>query len=225
MGVMGRPAIFLDRDGVMNENRADHVKSWDEFEFVPGASQAVLALTRLRVPILVVTNQAIINRQLASAETIDDIHQRMTRHLRSLGARIDAVLCCPHQTHEGCRCRKPEPGLLLAAAERYDLDLARSIFVGDAVTDMLAGKRAGCQTILVLSGRGRETLGALGGIPSAIPNAIASDLANAAPLIAKFMRRRARHVYSATRDRVRNGHIDGRSDGWAMRVLEPSYVA
>jgi D-glycero-D-manno-heptose 1,7-bisphosphate phosphatase len=222
---VGRPAIFLDRDGVVNVNRADSVKSWEEFEFMPGASQALLALTQLHVPILVVTNQAIISRRLATVETVDDIHQRMTRHLRTLGARIDAVLCCPHQTHEGCRCRKPQPGLLFAAAERYDIDLARSIFVGDAVTDVLAGKRAGCRTVLVLSGRGRETLGALGSSPNAIPNAIASDLANATPLIAKFLRRRARHVNSATQVQARNRRVEGQSEGWTMRVLEPSFVA
>lgn len=186
---MGRPAIFLDRDGVINENRADHVKSWDEFRFVPGAVDSIAALTRLRFPIVIVTNQAAVNRGLVSAGVVDDIHRRMIAHLRQHGGRIDAVLCCPHAPSERCGCRKPEPGLLRTAAARHDVDLARSVFVGDSSADMLAGKRVGCHAILVLTGRGRETLRLLGQQPTAIPHAVAADLASAVPMIAGAIRR------------------------------------
>lgn len=181
---MSQPAVFLDRDGVLNVNRSDHVKGWEEFEFLPGAIEAMRQLTRLRVPLVVVTNQAAIGRRLVPRERVDEIHRRMGAELRRAGARLDDVCCCPHDPRDGCGCRKPAPGLLLDAASRLSLDLSRSIFIGDAESDIAAGLRAGCRTILVLTGRGQAALRAIRRDPAlAQPDEIAPDLRAAVPLI------------------------------------------
>ncbi len=151
---MIQPAIFLDRDGVINVNRSDHVKSWAEFEFLPGALDALRSLTQLSWPIVVVSNQAIIGRGYVSRETVDEIHARMREAVRSAGGRIDDVFYCPHRPEEHCECRKPSPGLLRIAARTLGLDLSRSFFVGDAESDVLAARGVGCRPILVKTGRG-----------------------------------------------------------------------
>jgi D-glycero-D-manno-heptose 1,7-bisphosphate phosphatase len=155
---MLRPAIFLDRDGVINHNRADHVKSWPEFEFLPGSLLALRRLARLDWPVVVVTNQAMIGRGQASRDSVDDIHARMLTAVLRAGGRIDAVMLCPHRPDEDCACRKPRPGLLLDAADALGLDLARSFMVGDAASDVMAALNAGCQPVLVKTGRGSAQL-------------------------------------------------------------------
>jgi D-glycero-D-manno-heptose 1,7-bisphosphate phosphatase len=154
----GQPAIFLDRDGVINRNRADHVKTWSEFEFLPGALNALQLLAQLQRPIVVVSNQAAIGRGLATRESVEEIHQQMRRMVARSGGRIDSVLYCPHRPEEACGCRKPEPGLLLYAAQKFNIDLQRSVLVGDAVSDLKAAVAVGCKPILVKSGRGQEQL-------------------------------------------------------------------
>ncbi len=148
-------AIFLDRDGVINQNRVDHVKNWDEFEFVPGALDSIRALTETGLPIFVVTNQAVVNRGQLSAAALEDIHSRMLAEIERAGGCVTKVYYCPHDNHEGCACRKPEPGMLLQAAREYNLDLRQSYIVGDAWTDVAAGVAVQTHGILVLSGRGR----------------------------------------------------------------------
>src|SRR5512141_1111041 len=98
------PAVFLDRDGVINFNRIDHVKSWAEFEFLPGALGGLRQLTQLGWPIVVVSNQAAIGRGLVSIDTVDDIHHRMVHIVQLAGGRIDSVLYCPHLPDESCAC-------------------------------------------------------------------------------------------------------------------------
>jgi len=151
-------AIFLDRDGVICKNKSDHVKSWDEFEFLPGAKASLNTLSMLGLPIVIVTNQAVVNRGMASAEAIEDIHNRMVSEITAAGGRIDRVLYCPHRPDEHCDCRKPEPGMLLQAAQELDIDLKNSYMVGDAATDIVAGQRVGCSTFMVLTGRGLQQL-------------------------------------------------------------------
>jgi len=158
---MSRPAVFLDRDGVINCNRRDHVKSWAEFAFLPGAMDALQKLARLGWPVVVVSNQAIINRGLVSRQTVDEINARMVAAVQDAGGRIDSVLYCPHRPDENCNCRKPRPGLLLQAAEQWALDLSHSYLVGDAENDVLAALSAGCRPILVQTGRGVEQLALL----------------------------------------------------------------
>jgi D-glycero-D-manno-heptose 1,7-bisphosphate phosphatase len=151
-------AVFLDRDGVLNENRSEHVKTWREFRFLPGAPEAVARLSRAGIRVFVVTNQAVINRGLVSRKSIDSLNKRMLRELRRRGATVEALAYCPHRPDEGCACRKPRAGLLLELAERHVVDLSAAAMIGDALTDIEAGQTAGCRTVLVLTGRGREEL-------------------------------------------------------------------
>lgn len=155
---MGRTisAVFLDRDGVINVNRPDHVKNWDEFQFLPGSLDALALLALSGIPVFVVTNQAVVNRGVVPQHVIDEINSRMKAEIQSHGGRLDAVLCCPHAPEENCGCRKPQPGLLLTAAESHGLDLKRCYVIGDALSDIRAGQAVGCQTIMVLTGRGAE---------------------------------------------------------------------
>lgn len=151
---MRQPAIFLDRDGVINRNRPDHVKSWAEFDFLPGVLTALRRLAQLEWPVVVISNQAVVGRGLVSQQAIDEINAHMINLVQNVGGRIDRVFYCPHRPEENCCCRKPQPGLLLKAAEEMKLDLARSFFVGDAESDVMAAKAAGCRPVLVKTGRG-----------------------------------------------------------------------
>jgi D-glycero-D-manno-heptose 1,7-bisphosphate phosphatase len=146
--------VFLDRDGVICYNRPDHVKSWAEFCFLPGALDGLRALTQAGCRIVVVTNQAVISRGQLTAAQVDEIHARMIAAVAAAGGRIDKVLYCPHRPDEDCACRKPRPGLLWAAAREYPVDWSQAYLVGDHWTDIQAGLSAGCRTALVLTGRG-----------------------------------------------------------------------
>ena len=145
--------VFLDRDGVINVERADYVKSWDEFQFLPGALSGIRRLTELGCRLFVVTNQAGIHRGIMPVATVTDIHRRMRDAIYDHGGRIDGVFFCPHRSDEGCDCRKPRPGLLRLAADIFQIDLSRAILVGDNLTDIEAGLAVGCRGILVRSGR------------------------------------------------------------------------
>jgi D-glycero-D-manno-heptose 1,7-bisphosphate phosphatase len=151
-------AVFIDRDGVICRNRKDHVKSWEEFVFLPGVLNALARLSRSDFLVIVITNQAIINRGIVPADVVEDIHRRMIRAVESAGGRIDRVLYCPHRPDENCGCRKPQPGLLLQAAREMGIDLIQSWLIGDALSDMVAARRVGCQRYMVLTGRGWQEL-------------------------------------------------------------------
>ena len=150
--------IFLDRDGVINENRSDYVKSWSEFSFLPGSREAIAALTQAGHRIVVCTNQAGIAKGMISIETIEDIHQRMLAEIVRAGGYIEKVYYCPHGKDTQCECRKPRPGMLLRARDEIGLDLKDAVFVGDSITDVRAGLAAGVQCMLVLTGLGLEQL-------------------------------------------------------------------
>ena len=178
-------AIFLDRDGVICENRSDYVKSWREFEFLPGVKDSIAALSRLGLPIVVVTNQAAIGRGLVSAEAVEAIHERMVAEIAAYGGRIDRVIYCPHRPEDECACRKPKPGMLLQIAAEMKIDLSQSYLVGDAASDLQAGQEVGCRTFLVLTGRGAEQLGSVLQAPGGYFVTIARNLLNAADYILK----------------------------------------
>lgn len=150
--------IFLDRDGVINENRSDYVKSWSEFRFLPGVHEAIALLTRAGHRIIVCTNQAGIARGNMTVEAVNDIHLRMRSELARHGGHIEHVYYCPHGKDEQCRCRKPYPGLLLRARDELGVDLHDAIFIGDSITDIRAGHAAGVCAVLVLTGLGVEQL-------------------------------------------------------------------
>jgi len=173
--------FLLDRDGVINRERADYVKQWSEFEFLPGALPALQRLATLNLPILVISNQSVIGRGLVSRETIHLIHRQAQDVIEKHGGRIDGFFVCPHHPDEKCACRKPKPGLLVEAANRFELKLADCIFIGDAITDFQAAQAAGCQSILVESGRQGPQLHKLLG--SMTPPPIVPDLAAAVAII------------------------------------------
>lgn len=148
--------IFIDRDGVINENRSDYVKNWDEFRFLPGSREAIACLTKAGHRIVVCTNQAGVAQGLISMDTIEDIHRRMLAAIKEMGGAIEKVYSCTHSKDADCDCRKPRPGMLLRASRELDLDMSDAIFIGDSITDMQAGLAAGVRTILVLTGLGME---------------------------------------------------------------------
>ncbi len=155
-----RPTVFLDRDGVLNENRADYVRTWEQVVILPGVFDAMQRLAASSFAVVVVTNQSAVGRGLVTRETLAAINQGIVREVQRAGGRIDAVYACPHAPEDGCACRKPRPGMLVQAAQDLDLDLARSYLVGDAVSDMQAALAAGSRPVLVRTGRGvKQALG------------------------------------------------------------------
>jgi len=149
-----RPAVFLDRDGVIIENRPDHVKSIPEVRFIPGALEALARLARRDDLIVIVTNQAVIGRGLLARETADEINTYILEHITAAGGRVDGLYLCPHRPEENCVCRKPAPGMLLEAARDLGIDLRASVMIGDALTDVQAAHAAQVKAILVLTVRG-----------------------------------------------------------------------
>jgi D-glycero-D-manno-heptose 1,7-bisphosphate phosphatase len=150
---MSVKTVFIDRDGVINLNRSDHVKSWNEFEFLPNALTGLALLANHGFDSFIVTNQAIVGRGLVSHGELDTIHDRMRAAIAAYGGCITDVLACPHRPDEGCDCRKPAPGLLFRARTHYGVDLGEALLIGDHPNDLEAARRAGCRSILVLSGR------------------------------------------------------------------------
>lgn len=144
-----RPAVFLDRDGVINFDSRDYVKMWDEFVFRPGSLKAIARLTQSACEIYVMTNQSGIARGLMSWPPLLDIHAKMQIEVARAGGRIMGIQVCPHRPEDDCLCRKPKPGMFLKAAAKWGLDLERSWFVGDFARDIQAGHTAGCTTIWV----------------------------------------------------------------------------
>lgn len=149
-------AVFLDRDGVLNRDGPGFVTSPDELHLLPGAAKSVAALNREGVPVVVATNQSCIGRGILTEVGLGEIHARLKREIGRVGGWIDAIYHCPHAPWEGCSCRKPKPGMLLRARDELGIDLAASYFVGDKPTDIECGARAGCTTVLVLSGLAPE---------------------------------------------------------------------
>ena len=145
-----KPAVFFDRDGVVNESPgAGYVTRWEDFRLLPGFVAALRVVAARGHGAVVVTNQQAVRKGLMTAAAVEDIHARFRRLLRDRhGLDVLEALYCPHGEGE-CDCRKPRPGMLLRAAQRHGLDLPRSWMVGDQSRDIEAGQRAGCRTILV----------------------------------------------------------------------------
>lgn len=153
-----KPAIFLDRDGVINRNRPDYVKSWAEYIFLPDVFSSLRRIAKSKYLIVVVSNQSPIGRGIVQKEAVDEINMLMQAEIERQGGRIDAIYYCPHVPDDNCDCRKPGPGMLFQAARELGIDLAKSFLIGDAVSDIQAAFNAGCKPIMVLSGRGEEQL-------------------------------------------------------------------
>ena len=155
-------AIFLDRDGTINKY-VGFLKNIDEFELIDGVAEAIRKINELGYLAIVVTNQPVIARGEVSFEELEEIHNKMETLLGKKGAYLDAIYYCPHHPHKGyvgertelkigCNCRKPKPGMLLKAAEDFNIDLSRSWMVGDGENDVKAGINAGCKTVLLSDG-------------------------------------------------------------------------
>lgn len=149
--------IILDRDGVINQDSDAFIKSPDEWHPVPGSMEAIAMLTQANWRVVVASNQSGIARGLFSADTLNQIHQKMRQCTADLGGRIDAIFVCPHGPDDGCSCRKPRPGLFHEISKRYDISLSGVPAVGDSLRDIQAAIAAGCSPWLVSTGNGKKT--------------------------------------------------------------------
>lgn len=145
--------IILDRDGTINEDRDDFVKSPEEWVPLPGALEAIARLNHAGWHTVLATNQSGLGRGLFDMAMLNAMHMRMNQMLAKHGGRIDAVFFCPHAPEDQCDCRKPQPGLMLQIGERYGVDLREVPMVGDTLRDVQAGQAAGCPTHLVRTGK------------------------------------------------------------------------
>lgn len=147
-------AVFLDRDGVINQKapEGEYITRWEDFHILPGVVEAIALLNRADFRVIVVTNQRCIAKGLISPVELQRLHQRMTDRLSRAGAKLEAVYYCPHELEPVCRCRKPAAGMLLDAARDHDIELAESWMIGDSDIDIKTGKNAGCKTARLFTG-------------------------------------------------------------------------
>lgn len=173
--------VFLDRDGVINEE-VDLLHHVDQLRLIPGAASAIAQFNQMGLPVAVVTNQPVVARGLCTEDDIQAIHEALRKLLAAEGAHVDVIEFCPHHENANlpeyrtvCECRKPRPGMLLRAAARLGVDPSKGIIIGDRTGDIRAGQAAGCKTILVRTG-----YGGLDGQNEVTPDAICADLKEAA---------------------------------------------
>ena len=182
-----KKVVFLDRDGTINMDSANYIKSRSEFEFIPGSIEAIRNLTINGFTSIVITNQSALARKYISPEELNAMHSLMCRSVASGGGKITDVFFCPHLPDEGCTCRKPAPGLIDQARQKYHIDLADSKMVGDSAKDIVCGLNAGCgRTVLVESGLNPDVAKELKQ-KSISPDFVANDLREAAEWIISAM--------------------------------------
>ncbi|MFM2435257.1 MAG: hypothetical protein RL063_1238 [Pseudomonadota bacterium] len=150
--------VILDRDGVINQDSANFIKSPNEWIAIPGSLDAMALLNQSGFRIAVATNQSGVSRGLFDMATLNNIHEKMQRELAQVGARVDAIFYCPHAADDHCSCRKPKPGMIEEIGKRFSVELNKVPAVGDALRDLQAYAKAGCQPILVRTGKGELTL-------------------------------------------------------------------
>jgi D-glycero-D-manno-heptose 1,7-bisphosphate phosphatase len=180
--------VILDRDGVINEDSSEFIKSPAEWKPLPGSLEAIARLSAGGFTVVIATNQSGIGRGLLDEPTLAAIHGKMQAAVTAAGGRIDAIYYCPHRPDENCECRKPLPGLLREISARYRTALDGVPLIGDSTRDIAAARAVGARPILVLTGSGRETLKTLtkdradGGVSSrkAFLTEVYDDLAAAA---------------------------------------------
>ncbi len=157
--------VILDRDGVVNHDSDAYIKSPEEWQPVPGSLEAIARLSKSGYRVAVATNQAGVARGLFDLGTLGAIHAKMQQAVAAAGGRIDAIFFCPHGPDDGCRCRKPKPGMLNEIVDRFHVHPADVAFVGDTLRDLEAAIAAGCRPVLVRTGKGEQTL-ETGGLPA-----------------------------------------------------------
>jgi len=173
--------VILDRDGVINLDSEHYIKSPEEWKPIAGSLEAIARFTQAGFRVVVATNQSGVGRGLFNMATLNATHDKMHKAVNQLGGRIDAVFFCPHAQDAGCACRKPQPGMLLEIAGRFNVALAGVPAIGDSLRDLQAASAAGARPILVLTGKGQQTLKS-GGLPKGTE--IHQDLAAAALALA-----------------------------------------
>ena len=156
--------IILDRDGVINFDSEQFIKSPEEWKPIPGSLEAIARLCQADYRVVVATNQSGIGRGLFDMHTLNAIHDKMHKAVAMAGGRIDAIFYCPHTAEFDCHCRKPKPGMLEDIAARYIVNLQGVLVVGDSLRDLTSAAKVGAQPILVLTGKGIKTQAA-GGLP------------------------------------------------------------
>ncbi len=149
--------IILDRDGVINFDSAQFIKSPDEWKPLPGSLEAIARLNQWGWRVVVASNQSGVGRGLFGMDTLNAINGKMVKSLAQAGGRLDAIFFCPHAADSTCDCRKPKPGLFRQIAERFNVDLTGVPAVGDSLRDLQAAQAVGCQPYLVLTGKGEKT--------------------------------------------------------------------
>jgi len=180
---MNNRAVFLDRDGTLNEDRPDYIKNLAEYQLFPFTLAALRRLRELGFKLIVITNQAAIARKLTTTAEVEQIHAWLIQQTRQAGAGLDAIYYCPHHPDDHCDCRKPAIGHLRRAIADFAVDVRRSFFIGDSLKDIEAGARAGCRTILVCSGYRQYDESEIRQQPFR-PDQVCADLAAAADWIA-----------------------------------------
>lgn len=171
--------VFLDRDGTVSRDSPDHIKSWEEFHFLPHAKEAIRLLTKNGFSTIFITNQSVIARKMVTPEELEDMHRKMIHELEEAGGKVKQVYFCPHHPDEGCGCRKPQPGLLKKAISDHHITAEKAYMVGDRIMDVQAGEAVGCKTILLENERGAAELET----SNSTPTYIAKNLLDAAQWI------------------------------------------
>jgi D-glycero-D-manno-heptose 1,7-bisphosphate phosphatase len=179
---MSSPAVFLDRDGTINEEMG-YINHLSRFRIFSQAAPAIRRLNEAGLKVVVISNQSGVARGFFSAALLEEVNQRLTEVLAAGGARLDGLYLCTHRPEEGCPCRKPKPELILQAARDLDLDLGRSYLVGDRYNDIQTAANAGVKGILALTGYGRGELEFISDRAPVQPVYVAQDLEDAAAWI------------------------------------------
>lgn len=150
--------IILDRDGVINHDRDDFVKSPDEWLPIKGSLEAIARLNKAGYRVVIATNQSGIGRGLFDLNTLEKIHKKMNQLLAEKGGELAGIYFCPHIPDDHCDCRKPKAGLFKQAQEKFSIDFKQAYAIGDSLRDILAAQAAGCEAFLVKTGKGERTL-------------------------------------------------------------------
>ena len=158
--------VILDRDGVINHESKDFIKSPDEWKPLKGSLEAIARLSQAGFDIVVITNQSGVGRKLFSADMLGQIHVRMLDYVQQHGGKIHSILFCPHHPDDDCTCRKPRSGMYQELSQRLGMSFANVYSVGDSIRDLVAAKNAGAQPVLVKTGNGRKSLKKIANDPS-----------------------------------------------------------
>ena len=181
---MRNEPVFLDRDGVINRNRVDYVRSLEQWIPLPGAIEAITKLSNSGHPVIVLTNQSAIARGYCRISDVERIHRHLIHQVSMAGGMIKGIYYCPHHPDDGCECRKPRTGMVESARRELKLPDGGYI-VGDADSDMELGRRTGLKTVLVLTGRGNDQLKKINSEGFTIPWKVTEDISSAVEIILK----------------------------------------